>query len=478
MTFFFENSLAVQHFSAWLMLLLDVTVKTTIILSVSAMLLKFLKGKSAALRHLVLILALVSVLVLPILSWVMPAWQVSILPRLAPVPLANIMSALFSGAKKTAISSVPASQHQLTIEPNNLFTNLHFSTIAMLCWLTGLLLLTSRLSFGVFSVIRIRRRASQDVDDGLMHLAQEIKRQLGIRQTVTLLMSHEVMMPMACGLLQPAILLPLTAQFWSRACCEAVLRHELAHIKRYDCQSQTLAQALCALYWFHPLVWWAARQMRIERELACDDQVLGSGTRASDYAHHLLEIVNRFNKRAALASAGFACSQLEVRVRLILDPDINRRHLNRASVSLISLLMGCFLMILAAIEPRRAVAFTSNFAVIPEVRALSATTSSVAGTNSKSETWRNSIRKVTRLPVVATGAKARANQLIAAATEQTFAGVAVSSSSSSRSSSQSTSAITPRVMIYEITGTEMTVTHGSDRGFGLGSGQGLGRGPN
>ena len=416
----------------------------------------------------------------------MPAWRVSILPRLDQVPMANSVSTFFSQTKKgTAISSVAASQRPLTTEPNrsgHLLTKLSLSTIVMLIWLTGLVLLMNRLFVGVLSVSRIRRRASHDVDHRSVHLAQEIKRQLGIRQSFTLLMSREVSVPMACGLFRPAILLPLTTLSWSGKCCEAVLRHELAHIKRHDCQTQTLAQAVCALYWFNPLVWWAAKQMRIERELACDDQVLGGGTRATEYAHHLLEIVKgfRFNQRASIASAGFACSQLEARVRSILDANINRRHLSRTSVSLISLVMGCSLLFVAAIEPRRSVASTSNLAASSEVDALLATTPGFAATNSKSDSQRPRKPVVTRVRVVATGGKTTTDQLTVAPIAEIRAGVSVSSSStsSSISSSQSTSAITSGATTYAITRTDVTVTHGSDRGSGMGFGQGFGRGPN
>ena len=75
-----------------------------------------------------------------------------------------------------------------------------------------------------------------------------------------------------------------------------VLLHELAHIRRYDCLTQLVAQAACALHWFNPLVWLAKSRMQSERELACDDLVLGAGTLPSTYAADLLELAYRLKQ--------------------------------------------------------------------------------------------------------------------------------------------------------------------------------------
>jgi hypothetical protein len=76
------------------------------------------------------------------------------------------------------------------------------------------------------------------------------------------------------------------------------------------------------MYWFHPGAWWAAHRMREEREQACDDRVLAAGTRASDYAGHLLAVARAFRPAhlTAAAAVGMAArSQLEDRVVAVLD---------------------------------------------------------------------------------------------------------------------------------------------------------------
>jgi TonB family C-terminal domain len=103
--------------------------------------------------------------------------------------------------------------------------------------------------------------------------------------------------------------------------------HELAHIARHDCWTLAMAELALALYWFHPLAWWAASRMRQERERACDDRVLAAGVAASGYANDLLEIARGRLDTALPAPAMARASNLETRLRAILDPTIRRRVL-------------------------------------------------------------------------------------------------------------------------------------------------------
>jgi hypothetical protein len=118
--------------------------------------------------------------------------------------------------------------------------------------------------------------------------------------------------------------------------------------------SQLVAQLACALYWFNPLAWIAARQLRLEREQACDDAVLNSGAKASDYANHILEILRalRFAKYSPSAAVAMAqCSQIESRLRAILNPNLRRRALTPAGELFLGAAVACIVLPLAAISP-------------------------------------------------------------------------------------------------------------------------------
>jgi HEAT repeat protein len=151
-----------------------------------------------------------------------------------------------------------------------------------------------------------------------------------------------------------AVLLPSDADDWSDERRQVVLLHELAHVKRRDCLTQMLAQVACAIYWFNPLIWAAARQLRMERERACDDQVLDAGTKASDYADHLLDIARSFRSAGCSSLAAVAIarrSQLEGRLLAILDPSLSRRGLNRIASMTVGLIVMLVVLPLAAIRP-------------------------------------------------------------------------------------------------------------------------------
>jgi hypothetical protein len=153
--------------------------------------------------------------------------------------------------------------------------------------------------------------------------------------------------PLTWGAFRPILLLPAGAENWQEGRLRAVLLHELAHIARNDWASQLLAECVCICYWFHPLVWLAARQLRHENELACDDMVLSCGLCASDYAAHLLDIVRMRKASCPMPSAATSMAQtplLEARLRALLDDRRSRRApspgIMAACVVLMSLLVA------------------------------------------------------------------------------------------------------------------------------------------
>ena len=112
------------------------------------------------------------------------------------------------------------------------------------------------------------------------------------------------------------------AESWSALRRRLVLTHEFSHIKGHDWLVQILVKLACAVYWFNPLVWLAARRLFIEREQACDNDVIAAGAKPSEYATHLIDLAKSMQWRGAAPSAALAMvrpSQLRVRIVSILD---------------------------------------------------------------------------------------------------------------------------------------------------------------
>ena len=132
-----------------------------------------------------------------------------------------------------------------------------------------------------------------------------------------------------------------------------MLCHELAHLRRFDLVLNTLAQVAAALYWFHPLVWVAIRKLRAESERACDDLVLGVGTRPSEYADHLLQIACRADRfRAPAVALPMAQRhEFEGRMLAILERGARREAPTRTRVTLLAAGALAVVLPLAALAP-------------------------------------------------------------------------------------------------------------------------------
>lgn len=166
------------------------------------------------------------------------------------------------------------------------------------------------------------RRNAVVVTDGEMDRLREA---VGVRQPVALLMAEEGVMPMACGVMHPAILLPAEATEWSAERRRIVLLHELAHVERGDLATHLVARTALLLHWWNPLAWLGWREFLKERERAADDLVLRMGTDAPGYASHLLDIARTMQPGSSMAVAMARRSELEGRMIAILDSKINRK---------------------------------------------------------------------------------------------------------------------------------------------------------
>ena len=364
---------------AALLPLVDAIAKATILFAAAGVLSVVLRRRSAAVRHMIWTLALLSALVLPVLSIALPKWQVGVIqlpaassePRVVDesLPAAPATFRLHgdtagagskdaggirlqadqSGSQPTAASLPPVAE-------NWPMPRMSWPAALLLVWVLGAGAILGRLALGLVAVQWMSRRTERVVDAPWLAQARALAAELGISPRIMFLRSGRAAMPMAWGIVRPAVLMPSDADCWPSERLRIVLLHELAHVKRRDCLTHVLAQIACAAHWFNPLAWIAARHVRTERERACDDLVLASGTRGADYADQLIEVARvmragRFP--AVLAGASLAMahrSQLEGRLMAILDPSVPRSGISPLRTATATLGFAIVVMPLASLQ--------------------------------------------------------------------------------------------------------------------------------
>ncbi|HYC59147.1 MAG TPA: M56 family metallopeptidase [Thermoanaerobaculia bacterium] len=265
---------------------------------------------AAATRHAILVAGQLGALTVPLLAYVVP--HVNVNYAAPDFGVRRPQPPLPYAAKAEAPASAP---HQT---PRN---------ILPILWLAGVAAILARRGFGLASAVALVRRAKPFRD---------------------VLISDEVDQPVTLG---TRIILPLSAPQWSDTRLDAVLAHERAHVSRRDSLQAAIGEIVCAVYWFHPLAWISAKQAALAREQACDDAVLSQGITRDAYATAILDIARSLRRRTAHALPMATRSQLEVRLRAILE-DSGAHHATRGSRFFVIVIAIACAPLLAALTPR------------------------------------------------------------------------------------------------------------------------------
>lgn len=174
--------------------------------------------------------------------------------------------------------------------------------------------------------LRSLKRRAISAPESLQVIFETLAAQMKVSRTTRLLTCDECPAPMAAGLGCPVVLLPskLIADAGSTQ-IEQVLRHELAHVSRWDDWTNLGQQTIKALLFFHPAVWWLSRRLTVEREIACDDHVLAAIQKPKSYALLLTEFASRSQcpEITAAPAAWSNNNHLKERITMILDSTRN-----------------------------------------------------------------------------------------------------------------------------------------------------------
>ncbi len=304
----------------WVRFSCEFALKSSLFLLAVFFLYQAVRRLPSAFRHFLLSLAFFCLFLLPVCLIFGPKWRLPFLS--APTFL--------KGSGQAASSTLPM--------------------LLLGIWILGIAVVMLRLAAGTWVTHRLRRESLPVDDREWVYDVRTSCRRLELREDIQVLVNHRLGAAICAGTVRPCIIVPAAALAWSEEQRQTILHHELGHIKRRDNLTNVFSLAVCAFYWFNPLVWWAAGRLRICREAACDDLVLNCGTRPSRYVSYLLEATS--SRPSRLISVTLSqISVLKKRVLTILDPHVNRRTIGQAQIVACLFLGAAALMSLSALQP-------------------------------------------------------------------------------------------------------------------------------
>lgn len=292
-----------------------------ILVAAVAIFVRVVRGGGAALRHLIWLAALITVVALMITS------TVSGLPRTASatgaaniIVVAEVAGPASSAFPTSAVFSVDEDNPLPRTRGLALNVRGEWLVILVMLFAFGAAVKLARMVEGLSRWRSIRRRAQRYPID-LQDIVDDLPPAF-LRRTVSMRISDEVTLPVTAGLLHPTILLPRSLSLSiARMELRQIVLHELAHIRRWDDWSNLVQRLFESVFFFNPLVGWIGRRLEVEREIACDEHVvanLGAGSAYAAFLIELAETITPMSERKFVAGVAANKNQLSRRVEAIL----------------------------------------------------------------------------------------------------------------------------------------------------------------
>lgn len=164
------------------------------------------------------------------------------------------------------------------------------------CWLAGLLMFSVRPIVGWLVVWRLRRKGTSPVPHEVAQIFTRVAAKFHLPFVVQLMQSTFITAPVVIGWIRPVVLLPIAViNGLTMSQLEAVMAHELAHVRRFDAFIAVVQALFETIFFFHPAAWWISRQLHREREFCCDDLAIATLNNRTEYSHALLAIAELKN---------------------------------------------------------------------------------------------------------------------------------------------------------------------------------------
>lgn len=321
-------------------MLVTFALKSVLIAAVTLGLLHLFRNRSAAERSMVAHLGLLALVLFPLGSMFLPQLVVSV-PLLEAAP---VQPALLPVGPITDTPALPAADAYQAAAPTPWWPLLYGIPVALLLAVTLL---------AVLRLLALRSKASVLVEPSWLSALAHAQRRMNFKHGTALLTSSELKSPISWGVFRPVILLndeALSAQGEA----EAIIAHELAHVRGLDWAKLLLGRIATAVYWFNPLVWILTREAHQLREETADDAVLASDVASVDYAQLLVGVARHNCNGLLLGAHGVAPGKgsLTRRVQRVLDGTLPRTPMGKGFAA------GLFMGVVATATPLAALTFT------------------------------------------------------------------------------------------------------------------------
>ncbi|MCY3677503.1 MAG: 6-bladed beta-propeller [Gemmatimonadetes bacterium] len=337
----------------------ELVVRATILLSAALALAWLTRKGPARVRHLLWTMTFALLLIMPVISFMAPSWEVPVIPSVASVPPAVVSPDPAPVDRAAHRSFTPPAPAPMLPEAGPMRVPVRAPAppkrsipIPLLVWGVGCAAALASLAMSGLRFARLVRTATPLRDPARLRRVEAVRQRLGIPGDVRVVLNPAATTPMTGGLRRPVVLLPLSAMLWTQERWTVVLAHEMIHVRRRDVLRQLMVRVGLALYWFHPLSWVAAWLAATASEEACDEEVLAFGTRPSRYATHLLSLAGGMRAHRPVLSLPMAQrshSQLERRIAAILNPD--RPHPSSMAAAIVIMAIGAVGVSAAVADP-------------------------------------------------------------------------------------------------------------------------------
>ncbi|MHC4400296.1 MAG: M56 family metallopeptidase [Planctomycetota bacterium] len=326
------------------------------------MLVRAMRRSSANSRYAMLLLSLLAVVVVPLATWfvlsndrtssleVVASARATETPATSPARDREPVESTAVGI--AAIGSEPRPRdHGIAVAPANQSSLRSWwltvermvrpwLRVVVAAWCVGFAIFALRPLLSWYTSRRLRTADGTPAPDRVRHMLDRMTERLRLRGGIHVLQSTLVKVPAVVGSLRPVILLPISIiSGLSNSQLEAILAHELAHVRRHDFVVNLVQTLVETVFFYHPAVWWLSRRIRVERENCCDDMAIAATGNRREYGRALLALAELGDQQIALA-LGAKDSSLVARIRRLVRQERSPGIVSGGSLVAVGLLLA------------------------------------------------------------------------------------------------------------------------------------------